>query len=76
MLDQILRAHCLQEANVCFAFAIHHHPATRFVMPVRRALTFPTIFNLLGPLTNPANAHRQVIGVWGQSVLVRSWRKH
>ncbi|MDG1838305.1 MAG: anthranilate phosphoribosyltransferase [Phycisphaerales bacterium] len=58
------QAHCLQEANVCFAFAIHHHPATRFVMPVRRALTFPTIFNLLGPLTNPANAHRQVIGVW------------
>ena len=59
-----IQAHCLQEANVCFAFAIHHHPATRFVMPVRRALAFPTIFNLLGPLTNPANAYRQVIGVW------------
>jgi anthranilate phosphoribosyltransferase len=58
------QARCLQEANVCFAFAIHHHPATRFVMPVRRALAFPTIFNLLGPLTNPANASRQVIGVW------------
>jgi anthranilate phosphoribosyltransferase len=59
-----IQALCLQEANVCFAFAIHHHPATQFVVPVRRALAFPTIFNLLGPLTNPANASRQVIGVW------------
>lgn len=55
---------CLEEAGVCFCFAIHHHPATKHVMPVRLALGFPTIFNLLGPLTNPAGARRQVMGVY------------
>ncbi|MCH2135397.1 MAG: anthranilate phosphoribosyltransferase [Phycisphaerales bacterium] len=55
---------CLEEAGVCFCFAVNHHPATRHVMPVRKALGFPTIFNLLGPLTNPAGAGRQIMGVW------------
>jgi anthranilate phosphoribosyltransferase len=55
---------CLEEARVCFCFAIHHHPATKHVMPVRLALGVPTIFNLLGPLTNPAGARRQVMGVY------------
>ena len=55
---------CMDEAGICFCFAIHHHPATRHVMPVRRALGIPTIFNLLGPLTNPAGARRQVIGTY------------
>ena len=55
-------AACLREANICFAFAPKHHPAMKHVAPIRQALGFPTLFNLLGPLTNPAGARRQVIG--------------
>lgn len=58
------QARCLEEAGVCFSFAIHHHPAIRHAMPARRSLGFPTIFNLLGPLTNPAGARRQLLGVY------------
>ena len=55
-------AACLREANICFAFAPRHHPAMRYVAVIRQALGFPTIFNLLGPLTNPAGARRQFVG--------------
>jgi anthranilate phosphoribosyltransferase len=58
-----VQAACLERAGVCFCFAVHHHPAMRHAAPVRRSLGFPTVFNLLGPLTNPAGAKRQVIGV-------------
>lgn len=58
------QARCLEGAGVCFCFAIHHHPATRHATPARRSLGFPTIFNLLGPLTNPARADHQLIGVY------------
>ncbi|RMH25641.1 MAG: anthranilate phosphoribosyltransferase [Planctomycetota bacterium] len=61
------QARCLEEAGVCFCFAIHHHPAMRHAAPVRRALGFPTVFNLLGPLTNPCGADRQLIGVYASS---------
>lgn len=62
--DRTAQAKCLDDVGVCFCFAIHHHPATRHVMPVRQILGFPTIFNLLGPLTNPAGARRQLMGVY------------
>jgi anthranilate phosphoribosyltransferase len=57
------QARCLDEAGICFCFAIHHHPAARHAMPVRQSLPFPTVFNLLGPMTNPAGARRQLMGV-------------
>ncbi len=67
--DLETEARCIDQAGLCFCFAIHHHPATKHVMPVRLALGVPTIFNLLGPLTNPAGAKRQVLGVYDQRFL-------
>ncbi|MEM1011458.1 MAG: anthranilate phosphoribosyltransferase [Planctomycetota bacterium] len=52
-----------ERAGIAFAFARNHHPAMKHVAPVRQALGVPTIFNLLGPLTNPAGVRRQLLGV-------------
>ena len=62
-LDPAGVAACIEEANFGFMFAPAHHQATRFVVPVRAELAVRTVFNLLGPLTNPAGASRQLIGV-------------
>jgi anthranilate phosphoribosyltransferase len=62
---------CLRETNICFAFARHHNPAMRFVADARASLGIPTIFNLLGPLTNPARAKHQLLGVFAPELTDR-----
>ncbi len=62
---------CLARANICFAFARSHHPAMKFVGPVRASLEIPTLFNVLGPLTNPANARHQLLGVFSPELTDR-----
>lgn len=65
--DALARLH--DELGIAFLFAPRLHPAMAAVMPVRRTLAVRTVFNLLGPLTNPAGVRRQVIGVWGRDVI-------
>jgi anthranilate phosphoribosyltransferase len=61
----------LREANICFAFARSHHPAMKFVSTARSSLGIPTIFNLLGPLTNPGRARHQLLGVFAPELTDR-----
>ena len=60
---------CLQEAGIGFMMAPMHHPAVRFVMPSRQELGTRTIFNILGPLTNPAGVKRQLTGAYSRDVI-------
>ncbi|MDB5297266.1 MAG: anthranilate phosphoribosyltransferase, partial [Phycisphaerales bacterium] len=62
---------CLANAGICFAFARNHHPAMRHVVAARTSLAIPTVFNLLGPLTNPARASHQLLGVFAPELTER-----
>src|SRR5204863_626354 len=62
---------CLNDYGICFMFALLFHGATARVAQVRRELGLHTTFNLLGPLTNPARAPFQILGVWDRSLLKR-----
>jgi anthranilate phosphoribosyltransferase len=65
--DQI--AQCIEEQGVGFMFAPNHHPAMKNVAPVRREMGIKSIFNLLGPLTNPAGAPNILMGVFHQDLV-------
>lgn len=67
--DVAVSERCLNEIGICFMFAPHYHKATARVASIRRQLGVHTTFNLLGPLTNPAGAPRQIIGVWHAALL-------
>ncbi len=62
-------AECCNECNVAFMFAPNHYPAMKNVAPVRKALGVRTLFNILGPMTNPAGAQRVVIGVFDDALM-------
>ncbi|HIC44054.1 MAG TPA: anthranilate phosphoribosyltransferase [Sulfurimonas sp.] len=57
----------LEETGFCFMFAQNHHPAMKFIMPVRKSISDKTIFNVLGPLTNPAGVQKTMLGVFDKS---------
>ena len=54
----------LEEVRFTFIFAINHHPAMKHIMPIRRSIPHRTVFNILGPLTNPAGAKKYMLGVF------------
>ena len=60
---------CLDEVGIAFLFAQRHHPAMRHVAAVRKALGVKTLFNILGPLTNPAHATHQMMGVYSRHLV-------
>lgn len=62
-------AQLLQEINICFLFAQNYHIAMKYVAPIRRELGIRTIFNILGPLANPAGAKMEVMGVYSEALV-------
>lgn len=60
----------LDEVSMCFMFAQRYHTAMKYVGPVRKEIGIPTVFNILGPLTNPAHANLQLLGVYKKELLM------
>jgi len=61
----------LEETGFCFIFAQNHHPAMKHIMPIRKSIDHRTIFNILGPLTNPAGAKKYLLGVFSPDYIER-----
>ncbi len=61
----------LEEVGFTFIFAINHHPAMKHIMPIRKSIPHRTIFNILGPLTNPAGAKKYLMGVFSPEFLTK-----
>lgn len=68
-VDAVTAGQCLDEIGICFMFAPNFHRLSPTLGKVRRGLGFPTIFNCVGPLCNPAEAPHQVIGVWSEDMV-------
>ncbi len=68
-VDRATAERCLNEIGICFMFAPNFHRLSATLGNVRRRLGFPTIFNCVGPLCNPANAPHQLIGVWDKRLV-------
>ena len=64
MLSPEKQIKMLQECGFVFMFAMNHHPCMKHIMPIRKSLSHRTIFNMLGPLANPAGAQKQMVGVF------------
>lgn len=69
MLEPEKNAKILKDTDMCFMFAQKYHPAMKYVGPVRKAIGVPTVFNILGPLTNPAGNTHQLLGVYSEDLL-------
>ncbi len=61
----------LEETGFVFMFAINHHPAMKYIMPIRKSIPHRTIFNILGPLSNPASVPKQLIGVFSKDYIIK-----
>ncbi len=68
-LDKEKNKQVLDKTNICFMFAPVYHTSMKYVAPVRKDLGIPTIFNILGPLANPANATNQILGVYSDELI-------
>ena len=66
-LDVAQQVKMLQSTGFVFMFAVNHHPAMKYIMPIRKSIDHRTIFNILGPLTNPASVEKQLIGVFDKA---------
>lgn len=60
----------LKQIGMCFLFAQNYHIAMKYVMPVRKQLGIPTVFNILGPLANPAGANMELLGVYDEALVL------